>query len=298
MSSDPVSFDVKAYSEALVAAREELRPLIDEKNCGPILIRLAWHDAGTFDKENPEWPQCGGANGSIRYEAELAHGANAGLVNGVNLLKPFKEKYPIISWADLMQLASAVSVDMLSSGSCIIPMRYGRQDAYVPVEEGNLPAAVAPFPKTDPPESAAQHLRNIFHRMGFNDQEIVALSGAHTIGRAYKSRSGLVEEDVGSGTQFTSGNFCARADGKSCVGNPGGRSWTKKWLTFDNDYFKENERDLDLPTDKCLRKDPEFRTHFLRYRESNDVFLREYEKAHAKLSELGAKFSPAEGIFI
>jgi L-ascorbate peroxidase len=39
---------------------------------------LGWHDAGTYNKNIDEFPQRGGANGSLRFEAELKHGANAG----------------------------------------------------------------------------------------------------------------------------------------------------------------------------------------------------------------------------
>lgn len=39
---------------------------------------------------------------------------------------------------------------------------------------------------------SAQHLRDIFYRMGFNDQEIVALSGAHALGRCHATASGYV----------------------------------------------------------------------------------------------------------
>lgn len=41
-------------------------------------IRLGWHDAGTYNKNIEEWPLRGGANGSLRFEIELKHGANAG----------------------------------------------------------------------------------------------------------------------------------------------------------------------------------------------------------------------------
>jgi hypothetical protein len=43
-----------------------------------VQVRLGWHDAGTYDKNITEWPKCGGANGSLRFEVELKHGANAG----------------------------------------------------------------------------------------------------------------------------------------------------------------------------------------------------------------------------
>lgn len=41
---------------------------------------MGWHDAGTYDKNIKEWPQRGGANGSLRYEIELKHAANAGII--------------------------------------------------------------------------------------------------------------------------------------------------------------------------------------------------------------------------
>ena len=74
--------------------------------------------------------------------------------------------------------------------------------------------------------------------MGFDDREIVALSGAHTIGRAFAERSGTVSEGYGpkKGSVYTKPTHIARGDGKKGIGMAGGRSWTKQWLTFDNSY--------------------------------------------------------------
>lgn len=71
-------------------------------------------------------------------------------------------------------------------GGPVIEMKYGRKDAESPddcVDEGYLPAGNAPFPDAETPQD---HLRNVFYRMGFGDEGIVALSGAHTLGRAFK----------------------------------------------------------------------------------------------------------------
>lgn len=66
--------------------------------------------------------------------------------------------------------------------------------------------------------------------MGFNDQEIVALSGAHTLGRARPTRSGFGKES----TKYTVNG----------PGKPGGESWTPDWLVFDNSYFKVSTSDV------------------------------------------------------
>ncbi|CAN0512674.1 unnamed protein product [Phaeothamnion confervicola] len=57
------------------------------------------------------WPKCGGATGSIRFSPEIDHGCNAGLVNALAILKPVKEKYPTVSWADIMQMASTAAIE-------------------------------------------------------------------------------------------------------------------------------------------------------------------------------------------
>lgn len=97
---------------------------------------MGWHDAGTYNKNIEEWPLRGGANGSLRFEIELKHGANAGkillmcwcllilmimsldmvscagLVNALKLLQPIKDKYSKVTYADLFQLASATAIEV------------------------------------------------------------------------------------------------------------------------------------------------------------------------------------------
>eukprot|EP00927_Polykrikos_kofoidii_P006733 TRINITY_DN12722_c0_g3_i1.p1 TRINITY_DN12722_c0_g3~~TRINITY_DN12722_c0_g3_i1.p1 ORF type:complete len:1336 (-),score=235.74 TRINITY_DN12722_c0_g3_i1:606-4613(-) len=297
----------------LKALKEALVKFVDEMNCAPILVRLAWHDSGTYDKRITSWPECGGANGSIAYEPEIGHGANNGLSKALAFLEPFKSDYPLVSWGDVIQMASAVSIE--HAGGPKISMRYGRQDVAgprdCPEQKSRGTAANAGLPDAEAPfgcgsDSAAQHLRTIFYRMGFDDQSIVALSGAHTLGRAFNERSGLVQEGYGEAraSPYTkSHSGCpVRHDGKEGVGMPGGKSWTKSWLKFDNSYFRDyQERDPNLAwfsTDRALHTDEGFKPHFLKYKEDQSIFFKDYAAAHKMLSELGSKFEPAEGIVI
>uniref|UniRef100_A0A0E0DEG6 L-ascorbate peroxidase n=1 Tax=Oryza meridionalis TaxID=40149 RepID=A0A0E0DEG6_9ORYZ len=270
-SASAASAAVASGAAELKAAREDIKELLKTTHCHPILVRLGWHDSGTYDKNIKEWPQRGGANGSLRFDVELKHGANAGLVNALKLVQPIKDKYPNISYADLFQLASATAIE--EAGGPKIPMTYGRIDVTGPEQcppEGKLPDAG--------PSAPADHLRKVFYRMGLDDKEIVVLSGAHTLGRSRPERSGWGKPE----TKYT----------KNGPGAPGGQSWTAEWLKFDNSYFKEikEKRDQDLlvlPTDGALFEDPTFK--------DQEAFFKDYAGAHAKLSNLGAKFNPPEG---
>jgi L-ascorbate peroxidase len=206
-------------------------------------------------------------------------------------------------------MASARAIE--TAGGPKLGMKYGRIDAASPDDcspEGNLPDAepgengkyggpggTAPTEDTKP----QGHLRKVFGRMGFSDEEIVALSGAHSLGRAYKDRSGLGKEK----TKFTDGTKTQRfADGTEAPYKPGGQSWTEQFLVFDNSYFQvmsdpeADEELLKLSTDLTLFDDDKFRPFAEKFRDDQDAFFASYAKAHKKLSELGSKFEPKEGI--
>lgn len=91
------------------------------------------------------------------------------------------EKFPWITYSDLWILAGVCAIQEMQGP--IVPYRPGRADRDMAActPDGRLPDAT----------QGADHLRNIFYRMGFNDQEIVALSGAHALGRCHTDRSGF-----------------------------------------------------------------------------------------------------------
>ncbi|XP_010489243.1 PREDICTED: L-ascorbate peroxidase 3, peroxisomal-like [Camelina sativa] len=230
------------------------RALIATKNCAPIMLRLAWHDAGTYDAKS----KTAGPNGSIRNEEEYSHGAISGLKIAIDLCEDVKAKHPKITYADLYQLAGVIAVEI--TGGPDISFVPGRKDSNACTNEGRLPDANQGF----------KHLKDVFYRMGLSDKDIVALSGAHTLGRAHLERSGF--------------------DGP----------WTRDPLKFDNSYFvellkgEESEGLLKLSTDETLLDVPEFRRYGELYAKDEDVLFRDYAESHKKLSELG--FSPTASV--
>lgn len=117
---------------------------------------------------------------------EGTFGANAGLPGvAIKLLEPIAEKYKgKISNADLWALAANVAIKCM--GGPDIPTRFGRVDAKSSAE--SVKSQVGRLPDGD---KGSDHLREIFHPKGFNDRDIVALSGAHTVGRCHPDRSGF-----------------------------------------------------------------------------------------------------------
>eukprot|EP01062_Namystynia_karyoxenos_P067926 TRINITY_DN6205_c0_g1_i1.p1 TRINITY_DN6205_c0_g1~~TRINITY_DN6205_c0_g1_i1.p1 ORF type:complete len:641 (+),score=227.82 TRINITY_DN6205_c0_g1_i1:85-1923(+) len=261
--------------------REELQALVKEKGCGPILIRLAWHDAGTYCRGD----KTGGPRGCMRFQGagEACHGANAGLEKAVELLAPIKQAHALIGTADLWALAAVVAVEAM--GGPRIRFRCGRKDAPCSEEsapDGRLPDAT----------QGADHLREVFERMGFSDRDIVALSGCHTVGHCHRDRSGF--------------------EGP----------WTEKPLVFDNQFFKllleekwEKKEYEDgprkgctyyqsskvsegpksgplimLPTDMALIEDAKFRRHVERYAKNPHTWSRDFAQAFRRLTELGVEF--------
>lgn len=119
----------------------------------------------------------------MRFNPEKGYGANAGLAIARDRLEPVKAAFPGLSYGDLWTLAGVVAVKAM--GGPDVPWYPGRTDASsgdACPPDGRLPSG----------SKGRHHLRDIFYRMGFDDQEIVALSGGHTVGRCHKDRSGFL----------------------------------------------------------------------------------------------------------
>jgi len=240
------------------------RIITTSANACPMAVRLAWHSSGTYDKSDGS----GGSNGAtMRFAPESTDGAN----NGLDIMRNMLSGVEGLSIADTWAHAGAYAVEF--AGGPRIPIASGRVDqpdgSKCP-PNGRLPDAT----------QGAQHLRDVFYRMGFNDQEIVALSGAHTLGRCHRVRSGF--------------------DGP----------WTTKPLVFDNEFYtnilnlewKEVEitetgrkqfvdvgtgKLMMLPTDLALKSDPEFYKWTKAYADDQNLFFKDFAAAYSKLLHLG-----------
>ncbi|GAA6019284.1 hypothetical protein JCM8202_000963 [Rhodotorula sphaerocarpa] len=241
-------------------------PDYDDGSCGPVLVRLAWHASGTYDAET----NTGGSNGAgMRYEAEGGDPANAGLEHARRFLEPIKQKHPWITYADLWTLAGVVAIKEM--GGPDIKWKPGRTDF---ADESKCP----PRGRLPDGAQAADHLRHIFYRMGFNDQEIVALAGAHSLGRCHSDRSGFEGPWSVTPTKFSTQYYKLTKF-----------KWEKKtWegpVQFKNTDLGEEL--MMLPTDMALIEDEKFLPYVKKYAEDREAFYHDFAEVFAKLIELG-----------
>lgn len=223
----------------------------------------------------------------MRFAPEGDHGANAGLHIARVLLEKVHAKHPWISFSDLWTLAGVCAIQEMSGGECLVPWRPGRQDRDVSFcsPDGRLPdGGLGP-----------KHLRDIFYRMGFNDQEIVALSGAHALGRCHEDRSGFKGPWTFSPTVLTNDYYKLLLEEK----------WSnKKWNGPKQFEDVTTKTLMMLPTDYCkiaglsvtiidaagLIQDNALKTYVEKYAQDQNTFYSDFSKVFAKLLELGVPF--------
>jgi len=247
---------------------------VSDPHAGPVFVRLAWHCSGTYCKET----DTGGSDGgTMRFNPEAGHGANAGLGIARKMLEPVKAKFPDVSYADLYIFAGKVAIEEMSGSEIVIPFNPGRTDAAdgkACTPDGRLPDA-----DKGKPESTIQHIRDIFYRMGFNDQEIVALCGAHALGRCHTDRSGYVNPWTNAETTFSNEYFRLLCEEK----------WTLKKWDGPEQYEDKSGNLMMLPSDMALVWDPEFNKHVQVYAKDETKFFQDFAAAYQKLNELGCK---------
>lgn len=254
------------------AVRKAIRDILeseedyDDGSLGPVFVRLAWHASGTFDV----FSGTGGSNGAtMRFAPECNHGANAGLGEARKRLETIKQQFPGISYADLWTLAGAVAIEEM--GGPKINWRPGRTDASsgkACPPDGRLPDAAR----------NADHIRAVFYRMGFSDREMVALIGAHAVGRCHTDRSGFDGPWTFSPVTFSNEYFRLLVEEK----------WVPRQWNGPAQYKDATTGTLMmLPTDVELVRDPEFRKYTEMYAKDEALFFKDFAAAFQKLCERG-----------
>jgi len=250
--------------------RKDIAGLLDQEgyddgSLGPIFIRLAWHAAGTYDNAT----KTGGSNGAtMRFAPESNHGANAGLHIARDILEKVKKNHPGISYADLWTLAGVVAVEEM--GGPEVKWTPGRTDA-------SSGSACPPDGRLPDASQGADHLRWVFNKMDMNDQEIVALSGAHTFGRCHTDRSGFWGPWTRAPTTFSNMYFKELTENK----------WTPKKWKGPAQFEDPTGELMMLPTDLCLTTDPVFKKHVAVYAKDEAKFAADFSAAFSKLLHLG-----------
>jgi catalase-peroxidase len=270
-----LDFDaVKQDLHALMTDSQEWWPA-DWGHYGGLMIRLAWHAAGTYRLADGRG---GGGTGNIRFAPLNSWPDNGNLDKARRLLWPVKKKYGnTLSWADLILLAGNVAYE--SMGLKTYGFSFGREDIWHPekdiywgAEKDWLPPSESRYDNVDDPSTmenplaavqmgliyvnpegvngqpdplkTAAQVRETFARMAMDDEETAALTcGGHTVGKAHgngdASTLGAEPEGADLETQgfgWMNPNLGGKAANAITSGLEG--AWTTEPTKWDMGYFK------------------------------------------------------------
>ncbi len=261
---------VKKDIEAVLTTSQEWWPA-DYGHYGPLIIRMAWHSAGTYRISDGRG---GAGTGQQRFAPLNSWPDNANLDKARRLLWPVKSKYGrALSWADLLILSGNVALE--SMGFATFGFAGGREDVFEPDDDvywgpettwlgderysgdrdlENPLAAVQmgliyvnpEGPNGNPdPLAAAVDIRETFRRMAMNDEETVALIvGGHTFGKTHGAAdpekyvgpepeaAPLEEQGLGWHNAYGSGN------GTAAITSGLEGAWTNTPVTWDNSFLE------------------------------------------------------------
>ena len=263
---------VKKDLTALMTDSQEWWPA-DWGHYGGLMVRLAWHAAGTYRIADGRG---GAGTGAQRFAPLNSWPDNGNLDKGRRLLWPIKKKYGNkVSWADLFILAGNVAYE--SMGLKTYGFSFGREDIWHPEKDiywgsekewlaserydgagevresldNPLAAVQMGLIYVNPegvmgqpdPQRTAHDVRLTFARMAMNDEETVALTaGGHTVGKSHGNGSAA---DLGPNPEgedleaqgFGWLNKKGRGVGRNTVTSGIEGAWTTHPTKWDNGYF-------------------------------------------------------------
>ncbi len=278
---------LKKDLHALMTDSQEWWPA-DWGHYGGLMIRMAWHAAGTYRVADGRG---GAGTGNQRFAPINSWPDNANLDKARRLLWPIKKKYGNkISWADLIILAGTVAYE--SMGLKTFGFAFGREDIWHPEKdtywgsekewlapsgsegsrysgerdlENPLAAVMMGLIYVNPegvdgkpdPIKTAHDVRITFARMAMNDEETVALTaGGHTVGKCHGNGDAANLGPAPEGAELEEQglgwqNHTTRGIGRDTVTSGIEGAWTTHPTQWDNGYF-----DLLLGYDWWLQKSP------------------------------------------
>ncbi|MEH0091734.1 catalase/peroxidase HPI [Vibrio metschnikovii] len=241
---------------------------------GGLMIRMAWHSAGTYRIADGRG---GAGTGNQRFAPLNSWPDNANLDKARRLLWPIKQKYGNkISWADLMILAGNMAYE--SMGLKTFGFAFGREDIWHPEKdiywgsekewlapsgaknsrysgerdlENPLAAVMMGLIYVNPegvdgkpdPLKTAHDMRVTFERMAMNDEETVALTaGGHTVGKCHGNGDAANLGPAPEGAELDEQglgwmNHTKRGIGRNTVTSGIEGAWTTHPTQWDNGYF-------------------------------------------------------------
>ena len=242
---------------------------------GGLMIRMAWHSAGTYRIADG---RAGGGKGNQRFAPLNSWPDNVNLDKARRLLWPLKKKYGNkISWADLILLAGTMAYE--SMGLKSFGFAFGREDIWHPEKDifwgaekewlepsggensrysgerdlaNPLAAVMMGLVYVNPegvdgqpdPLKTAHDVRITFERMAMNDEETVALTaGGHTVGKCHGNGNAAHLGEAPEGADLTEqglgwNNHTSRGIGRDTVGSGIEGAWTTNPTVWDNGYFE------------------------------------------------------------
>ena len=278
---------LKKDLKALMTDSQDWWPA-DWGHYGGLMIRMAWHSAGTYRIADGRG---GGGTGNQRFAPINSWPDNANLDKARRLLWPIKKKYGNkLSWADLIILAGNMAYE--SMGLKTFGFAFGREDIWHPEKdtywgsekewlaptgakgsrysgerdlENPLAAVMMGLIYVNPegvdgkpdPLKTAHDVRVTFARMAMDDEETVALTaGGHTVGKCHGNGSaanlGAAPEGADLEEQGLGwNNHKTRGIGRDTVTSGIEGAWTTHPTQWDNGYF-----DLLLGYEWELKKSP------------------------------------------
>ena len=239
--------DVRA---ALAAALAKAIPA----NKAPAVLRLAFHDAGTYNVLAGD----GGPNGSVLYELDRpeSFGLKRGLTPVLDAQKLLAgTPAASVSLADLIQVAGAHAVQLTGGPAITVPL--GRLDVGAADPAGRMP----------PETMTAPELIAHFAAAGFSTRELVALSGAHTIGG----------KGFGAPLEFNNAYY------KTLLSRP----WSDPKASADDRAMASH---IGLPSDHSLPEDASCLVWIEKYAADQGAWFTDFSLAYVKMGVLGARW--------